>query len=236
MSASPSLVPITIDELKAKGFCIMTVKDYGRCIIVPGAEFNPDWELSLTEQGYKCINDTLDNQPVTFVQLKNEPKRKGIGKKRGGNQRGHNWTEPEDQKIKELMAAASVKHKTYHDQANSILAEFPGRTICSLVQHYRQITTSQERTIARVNALDPKVVKDLWKPADEKTEKYTLTRDGMNCTAMVTSEKGVISRVSAVIEPTEANSHRQALVVRDLPAEAINILHELVEQLQEAST
>ena len=46
-------MPITIEELKQK-FPIKNVHPYGECIIVPGAEFDPDWDQELLDQGVEC--------------------------------------------------------------------------------------------------------------------------------------------------------------------------------------
>jgi hypothetical protein len=51
------------------------VAPYGSCIVVPGDEFDPDWEVFLGDQGYKCFFIDLDRKPVTLVKLP-----KGVGK------------------------------------------------------------------------------------------------------------------------------------------------------------
>jgi len=59
---------ITVGQLKMK-FPVRDVRPYGECIIIPGAEFDPDWEYFLGEQGYKCFMTDLDRKPVTLVKL-----------------------------------------------------------------------------------------------------------------------------------------------------------------------
>lgn len=60
-------MPITFEEL-AKKFGIVPVAPYGACIIVPGTEFDPDWEDQLSNQG--CLFHFVDvaGKPVTLVQ------------------------------------------------------------------------------------------------------------------------------------------------------------------------
>lgn len=65
------MINVSVEELKAK-YAVLPVDDLGDCIVIPGEEFNPDWEVYLVDQGYNCINDTLDGHPVTFVQLEKE--------------------------------------------------------------------------------------------------------------------------------------------------------------------
>jgi len=60
---------VTVDDLKAK-FAVLDVPPHGDCVIVPGHEFNPDWEVELEDQGYKCFNTDLDGHPVMLVRLK----------------------------------------------------------------------------------------------------------------------------------------------------------------------
>jgi transposase-like protein len=61
---------ITFEEL-AQRFPIRNVAPYGACVVVPGVEFDPDWEVYLGDQGCRCIMTDLDGAPVTLVQRKN---------------------------------------------------------------------------------------------------------------------------------------------------------------------
>ncbi len=61
---------VSIEELKQRFGPPLSVAPYGECLIVQGAEFDPDWEVALGDQGFKCFNVTLDAHPVTLVQLK----------------------------------------------------------------------------------------------------------------------------------------------------------------------
>jgi len=64
---------ITVEELKEK-FPVRDVRPYGECIVIPGDEFDPDWEHYLAEQGFKCFFIDLDRKPVTLVKLKTQTK------------------------------------------------------------------------------------------------------------------------------------------------------------------
>jgi transposase len=64
---------ITVEDLKLK-FAVRDVAPHGQCIVVPGAEFDPDWEVFLSDQGYKCFMTDLDGKPVTLVKLKTQTK------------------------------------------------------------------------------------------------------------------------------------------------------------------
>jgi hypothetical protein len=66
---------ITVEELK-KQFPVKDIAPYGKCIIVSGDEFDPDWEAELDEQGYSIIETDFGDpsKPVTLVKLKSRMK------------------------------------------------------------------------------------------------------------------------------------------------------------------
>lgn len=60
---------ITVEELQQR-FAVRTVPPYGECVVVPGAEFDPDWEVYLGDQGYSCRFTDFDKRPVVLVHVK----------------------------------------------------------------------------------------------------------------------------------------------------------------------
>jgi hypothetical protein len=64
---------ITIEDLKQK-FPVEAIAPYGDCIVIPGKDFDPDWEHYLAEQGFKCFFIDINRKPVTLVRLKTETK------------------------------------------------------------------------------------------------------------------------------------------------------------------
>jgi hypothetical protein len=61
---------ITFEELAVK-FPVQNVAPYGAVVVVPGVEFDPDWEVFLGDRGYRCRFIDLDQRPVVLVQRKN---------------------------------------------------------------------------------------------------------------------------------------------------------------------
>jgi hypothetical protein len=61
---------VTIEDLKSKFGDVINVEPYGPCVIVPGDEFDPDWEADLADQGYMCREVLANKKPVTLVPLK----------------------------------------------------------------------------------------------------------------------------------------------------------------------
>lgn len=60
---------VTFEELSAR-YPIRSVPPFGDCIVVPGAEFDPDWEAELCDLGCAVNFTDLDGRPVTLVRKK----------------------------------------------------------------------------------------------------------------------------------------------------------------------
>jgi len=108
---------VTIEELKNK-YPVKDVAPYGSCIVVPGDEFDPDWEHYLAEQGFKCFLTDLEMKPVTLVRLK--PAASIPTRKSGKTPLGYHWTPEEDQQLIQL-----AKQKLSFEE---ISKQLPGRT------------------------------------------------------------------------------------------------------------
>lgn len=138
---------ITVPELKARGYLVCDVKDLGRCVVVPGAEFDPDWAVCLEDAGYRCVDDVLDGAPVTFVVLggarSNEVMEVGkvellkeqnketikpiVPETPKSNKRGHaNWTESEDSFLVALWK--QMPPLTVSEIGDAFIVKFPHRT------------------------------------------------------------------------------------------------------------
>jgi len=60
-------MPVTFEELK-KRFKFDNVVPYGECVIIPGTEFDPDWEDELSSQGCELHFVDIAGKPVTLMQ------------------------------------------------------------------------------------------------------------------------------------------------------------------------
>ena len=58
---------IGIEDLKQRYPDVRDIKPYGFVVVVPGKEFDPDWEFQLEDQGYKVHLVELDRRPVALV-------------------------------------------------------------------------------------------------------------------------------------------------------------------------
>jgi len=102
---------VLIDELKVK-FPRQTFSFYGECLVVPGAEFDPDWEDSLAEQGYKCILTDVDGKPVTLVR---------VDRKAGEGEKIVYSPKPEVAVAKPTAPALHLKRKMWTEEEDSEL-------------------------------------------------------------------------------------------------------------------
>jgi len=162
---------ISFEELSQK-YPIQNVAPYGACVVVPGAEFDPDWEVALGDQGYRCIMTDLDMRPVTLVQRKdarsNESKDEKLvyaPKEDGGEK---SMESKENRKSKELKPQRNnVKPKkeivywskkdedrllkrmakvrgTLDEKVKQLMPEFPGRTDLSLLLKWRKLKRAEK--------------------------------------------------------------------------------------------
>lgn len=101
----------SLAELQERYGPTVVVAPYGESIVVPGAEFNPDWEAELGDQGFNCHLGNYNGKAVTFVPTKKAvapgkvvsvpPKPKDPPAAAAESKRV-NWTSKEDAFISEL--------------------------------------------------------------------------------------------------------------------------------------
>jgi hypothetical protein len=134
---------ITFEELLTR-FPVLTVAPYGPAIVVPGKEFNPDWEDILCDQGCRVHYVDLDGSPVTLVQKgqirgqdekvvyspQKEPvmpsikSAREIAKDARHKRYGDDWQPEEDTVLIELHN----KGLPYHEIEKKMQVRFPKRT------------------------------------------------------------------------------------------------------------
>ena len=133
---------IKFDELKQR-FPIENVPPYGECIIIPGAEFDPDWEGLLDEQGYGCVFTDFGEKRVTLVLTKKrqaEPPTPQPPRKPLSAMKGPLWTkESEDRLVKRVTELnGSLERK-----CRILTKEFQGRSANALLQKFRKLAKAR---------------------------------------------------------------------------------------------
>lgn len=142
---------VSFQELKEK-YPIHNIAPYGACIVVPGDEFDPDWEAELEEQGVKCFFTDLEKRPVTLVQLKRTPPEAeeklvygpsvalGPGKGKRGRPKDAGkvmcWSQADNEcLLREWPRARGA----VEEKAKALATQFPGRTPKAIELHYRKL-------------------------------------------------------------------------------------------------
>jgi hypothetical protein len=194
---------VTIDELKLK-FPVRTVAPYGDCIVIPGTDFDPDWELFLGDQGYKCFMTDLDRKPVMLVKLKGDAEK--IGEREVYSQKSplliNPWTTEEDDIV--------IKLWNENVLIANMVPSLPGRTknaIALLIQRLEKYGKIEKRPFKRDMPLRKSSVKrwtttedllliDLWnknaKVPDMLTHFPGRTRDSIAMHVDVLQQQGKI--------------------------------------------
>lgn len=144
---------VTFAELQGR-FPTKNVTPWGDVVIVPGTEFDPDWEDPLCEEGCKVFMADLGGKAVTLVKPKKVIEATGseiladadpkVERVRGG------WTEAEDQLL--------IKLWNQKNNAVQITAKFPKRTepaIRMRLKHLQETNLIKRRWIKRRKSPPP---------------------------------------------------------------------------------
>jgi len=213
---------------------------------IPGKQWEPDWEAQLPEK-----NQVFYEHDVVLILLPGyKPPAPAVaapigakpGRPRGcgGRRATSNWKPEAEKQLIETMGHRDIVALPMLHRARLIIKQkpdlFPDRTALALTQHYKQITTPAERACALAESLKPPMQKLRWENTQSRQEKYILEKDGLKCQALCIFDKGILQRVSAVIQPTSAtaeNGQTAAVLVNELPVDIIRLLNGLVDQLQQ---
>lgn len=126
---------IRFEELN-KRFPTENIAPYGEVLVIPGPEFDPDWEFFLGEQGCKCYMIDLHGQPVTLVKVK-KAEGKGGGEKQVYSPQarpvaaGDVWTPKDDETLIQLWNRRT--------KVPVIALEFPNRSRASVSNRIRRL-------------------------------------------------------------------------------------------------
>ncbi len=142
---------VTVEELKQR-FIVRDVAPYGQVIVVPGADFDPDWEAVLEDQGHGCVFTDINNEKFVLVKLEKEEggeetaakpeiEREDSGQfaKHRGAQAGQKvnpWTEADEERLLKRMGELPG---TVEEIVALLISEFPGRTVTGLVKKYQKL-------------------------------------------------------------------------------------------------
>jgi predicted RNA-binding Zn-ribbon protein involved in translation (DUF1610 family) len=108
---------VTFEELVGK-FKLVNVTPYGACIIVPGEEFDHDWEAVLADQGCRFHFVELAGKAVTLVQKGTKLKDAGKNSARALGVATPKVEKPPEEKLKDPRTNLLAKLWSSDDEQN----------------------------------------------------------------------------------------------------------------------
>ena len=134
---------ITIEDLKTK-FVVSKVAPYGEVIMVPGADFDPDWESVLEEEGFGCVFTEMNSEKFTLVRLEKEEGEEESTAEPGSGAGKFltNWSNADQER---LLKRIEESPGTIKEKVIQLLPEFPGRTATGLLKKYGKLTRGRRR-------------------------------------------------------------------------------------------
>jgi len=146
---------ISLDELKQR-FPVRNIPPYGECVVIPGKEFDPDWEAFLDEQGYGSVFTDIGGTPVTLVltikrhgdskKTVYEPRRLPEKeepptldeplKKHPYMMKGPVWTRKDEDR---LVRRFSELTGNMEGKSRALTKEFQGRSAKALLQKFKKL-------------------------------------------------------------------------------------------------
>jgi len=142
---------VSLEELKQK-FAVRNVAPYGECIMVPGDEFDPDWEAVLGDQGYNCIETDIGGKRLMLVKLDREDqdveapetKEKPVEEKKGplANLQSRVWSKDDDERLLKRMRELPG---TIEQKCLQLTKDFKGRSPAAIHQKYVKLQRGLKR-------------------------------------------------------------------------------------------
>jgi hypothetical protein len=122
---------ISIEELKQK-YPVKDVAPYGSCIVIPGADFNPDWEGDVEEQTEDVM---IEGEPVTLIILGSEAE--SVPEKEEAEGQERPVYSPRNERKPELSHGSMAEFQWSDEEEKKLLMpEFPGRSGLALRQRH----------------------------------------------------------------------------------------------------
>lgn len=183
---------IRFEELRQR-FPVQNIAPYGECVVVPGAEFDPDWEVYLAEEGCACVFTDLDQRPVTLVWRKPMgegvkdvyvPVREEVEKSLSENEQGKlgRWSREDELR---LLRRMSELPGTLNEKVTVLQREFPGRSATALLLKWRKL----QRKAGKI------IIGDGWGKTAKADVEKTVEGAAVNESAQKTESLGELAAV-----------------------------------------
>jgi hypothetical protein len=192
---------INLEQLKER-FPTQNVPPYGECVIVPGTEFDSDWEAMLDEGGYGCIFTDINSKPVTLVltikrhgdskRTVYEPRAESRGPTKEplpvglSAMKGPQWArDDEDRLVKRI---GELKGKL-EEKCRVLSKEFKGRSPNAILQKFHKVEKQRKlgrgkpgpKPGQRKKAVSPALQKEMEKALENVCPDCGLPKDLCCC-------------------------------------------------------
>jgi len=144
------LKDVTVEDLKIR-FVVAKVAPYGEVIMVPGADFDPDWEAMLEEEGFGCVFTEINGEKFTLVKLEKEEEGgeetaagPEVRRRRGilPGEKINLWSDADEER---LLKRIEELPGTIEEKVAQLMSEFPGRTAMALQKKYEKLMHGKKR-------------------------------------------------------------------------------------------
>ncbi|MCJ7425128.1 hypothetical protein MUP01_12810 [Candidatus Bathyarchaeota archaeon] len=176
-----------LEDLKLK-FPMKEFSPYGFCVVVPGAEFDPDWEAELVDHGYKCFDLDVGGEPVTLVRVVKTEKGSGEKTVPSPPPAAKASAEAEGEKETFIPGARSPPSQKWRPEEDKVLVKlwneggliekmtpsFPGRTETAIRLRIQRLE-KRGKIKKRTGRGRPKKAKEVASPVDTPMPTSTPT-------------------------------------------------------------
>jgi hypothetical protein len=133
---------IKITDLQDK-FVERNVPPYGRVLMIPGKDFDPDWEAALEDLGFGCVFTEINGEKFTLVRLEKEEGEESTAEPGpGAGKFLTNWSRADKERLFKRMEESSG---TIEEKVAQLVSEFPGRTATGLLKKYQKLKRKRKK-------------------------------------------------------------------------------------------
>ena len=158
---------ISIPELWAKFGPALDVPSLGKCLAIPGSEFDPDWEAQLDDQGFTVFFETWDNHPMTVIPLEKEQDNVEI-KKVKNMVKAKLWSKIEDDLLVTLWN--QEPQLSVSEIASQFKQKFPTRSASGVTNRIQQLQQKEKRIKSRFICKKPEASKEAKRSLEKKDD------------------------------------------------------------------
>jgi hypothetical protein len=212
------LKEVTIEELKDR-FIVRDVPPYGFVVMIPGSDFDPDWEALLEDLGFGCVFAEINNEKFTLVKLEKEEGEEERVTRRAGAQPGQKMIHWSDADEERLLKRVEELPGFIEKKVVLLMQEFPGRSAMALQKKYEKLKHGKKKKAKAAKgkclkcglAVDLCTCVEVNREKERQDEKRLQDANKEQVRKLVESEEPIRSPILTLADPVA-----QSFVVRKL--------------------